>query len=101
MIYHCNLEEWKFKEKVEDIVSNSHGKTEYVVHIRNLRQVLNRGLVLKNVHTVIKFNQNTWLKPYIDMNTKLKFSESSFQADKWCSFRKNYGKCEKTEILNL
>ena len=29
-------------------------------------------LVLKKVHGVIKFNQNAWLKPYIDMNTDLR-----------------------------
>ena len=28
--------------------------------------------MLREVHRVIKFNQNTWLKPYIDMNTDLK-----------------------------
>ena len=27
--------------------------------------------MLKNVHRVIQFNQKAWLKPYIDMNTKL------------------------------
>ena len=59
-------------EKVEKLVANLHDKTEYVIHIRNLKQALNHGLVLKKVHRVIKFNQNAWLKPYIDMNTDLK-----------------------------
>ena len=59
-------------EKFEKLVANLHVKTEYVIHIRNLKQALNHGLVLKKVHRVIKFNQNTWLKPYIDMNTDLK-----------------------------
>ena len=29
-------------------------------------------MVLKKVHRVIKFNQNAWLKPDIDMNTDLR-----------------------------
>ena len=44
----------------------------YVVHIRSLKQALDHGLVLKKVHRVIQFNQEAWLKPYNDMNTKLK-----------------------------
>ena len=59
-------------EKVEKLVTNLHGKTEYVIHIRSLKQALNHGLILKSVHRVIKFNQKGWLKPYIDMNTKLR-----------------------------
>ena len=59
-------------EKVEKLVANLHDKTEYVIHIRNLKQPLNHGLVLKKVHKVIKFNQNAWLKLYIDMNTDLR-----------------------------
>ena len=44
-----------------------------VIHIRNSKQtLLNHGLVLKKVHRVIKFNQNTWLKPNIHMNTDLR-----------------------------
>ena len=34
-------------EQFEKLVANLHDKTEYVVHIRNLEQVLNNELVLK------------------------------------------------------
>ena len=37
-------------EEVEKLVANLHDKTEYVIHIRNLKQALNHGLVLKGVH---------------------------------------------------
>ena len=30
-----------------------------------------RSLVFKKLVKVIKFNQKAWLKPYIDMNTKI------------------------------
>ena len=59
-------------EKVEKLVTNLYGQTEYVLHKRNLKQALRHGLILKKVHRVIKFNQKAWLKPYIDMNTKLR-----------------------------
>ena len=58
-------------EKFEKLVVNLYDKTEYVIRIRNLKQALNHGLVLKKVHKMIKVNQNTWLKPYIDINTDL------------------------------
>ena len=58
-------------EKVENIVTNLHDKTEYAIHIRNLKQALNHELVLKKVRRVIKFNKKALRKPYIDMNTKL------------------------------
>ena len=56
-------------EKVRKLVANLHDKTEFVIHIRNLKQAFNHVLVFKKVHRVIKFNQNTWLKPYIDLKT--------------------------------
>ena len=68
--------------KVEKLVANLHDKTEYVIHIRNLKQALNHGLVLKKVHRVIKFNQKSWLKPCIDMNTKLRQkAKNNFEKD--------------------
>ena len=42
------------------------------MHIRDLKQALNHGLIFKKIHKVIKFNQNAWLKPHIDMNTDLR-----------------------------
>ena len=59
-------------DKVENILANLHDKTEYVIHRRNLKQTLNHRLVLQNVHKVIQFNQNVWLKTYIDINTDLR-----------------------------
>ena len=43
-------------DKVEKLLANLHDKSEYVRDIRNLKQALHHGLVLKNVHTFIKFN---------------------------------------------
>ena len=59
-------------DKVEKLDTNLHDKTEYVIHIRTLKEALNHGLILKSVNIMIKLNQNAWLKPYIDMDTKLK-----------------------------
>ena len=62
--------------KIEKLAANLHDKTEYVIHIRNLKHVLNDGLVLKKVTRVIKFNHSAWLKPYIDMNNDLMIEKS-------------------------
>ena len=51
-------------KKAEKLATNLHDKTEYVIHIRNLKQALNHGLILKKVHRVIRFNQKSWLKLY-------------------------------------
>ena len=67
-----SLPERKTLEKVEKLVCSIEDKEKYVIHIRALKQALNHGLILKEVNRVIKFNQEAWLKPYIDMNTKLR-----------------------------
>ena len=42
------------------------------MHIKSLKQALNHRLKLKKIHRIIEFNQEAWLKPYIDMNTELR-----------------------------
>ena len=39
--------------KVEKLVANLHDKTEYIIHIMNLKQTVNHGLVLKKLHRII------------------------------------------------
>ena len=59
-------------EKIEKLVANLHDTTEYVIHITNLKQALNNGLVLKNV----------WLRKNIDLNTDLgKEAKTDFEKD--------------------
>ena len=59
-------------EKVKKLQPNLHDITEYLIRMRNLQQGLNNRLVLRKVNGVITFNQNAWLKPYIDMITDLR-----------------------------
>ena len=44
-------------DKCKKLVCNLRNKKKYVVHIRSLKQALNHGLKLKNVHRIIEFNQ--------------------------------------------
>ena len=68
--------------KCKKLVCNLCNKKKYVVHIRSLKQALNHGLQLKKVHRIIEFNQEAWLKPYIDMNTELrKIAKNDFEKD--------------------
>ena len=69
-------------DKTKKLVCNLRDKKKYVVHISILKQALNHGLKLKKVHRVIEFNQEAWLKKYIDMNTELrKKASNDFEKD--------------------
>ena len=86
---HGNLPFLAERKKIKifsKLVCNIHHKENYVVHIRALKQALNHWLILKKVHKIIQFNQKTWFKPCIDMNTELrteakKEAKSDFEKD--------------------
>ena len=48
-------------EEVEKLLADIHDKTEYVIYIKNSKQEINHGLVLKKLHRINKLNQNAWL----------------------------------------
>ena len=82
---HCDLPflpERMEINKCNKLVCNLYDKKKYVVHINSLKQVLNHGLKLKKIHRIIEFDQEAWLKPYIDMNTELrKDARNDFEKD--------------------
>ena len=64
------------------LVCNLNDKKNYVVHINVLKQALDHGLKLRKVHRVIEFDQEAWLKEYIDVNTELrKKAANDFEKD--------------------
>ena len=68
--------------KCKKLVCNFYNKKKNVAHINSLKQALNHGLKLKKIHGIIEFNQEAWLKPYIDMNTALrKLARNDFEKD--------------------
>ena len=101
------LPERKKIEKCDKLVCNIQYKEKYVVHIRALKQVLNHRLILKNIHRVIQFNQEAWLKPYIDMNTKKRkeakneFEEDFFKLMNNAVFGKTMGNVRKHRDIKL
>ena len=50
-------------KKAKKLVDNLQDKTEYIIHIRNLKQAINHGLVLKKVQVIFqrKKLENNWI----------------------------------------
>ena len=70
------------KNKVEKLIPNLRDKEKYVIHYKNLKQYLDLGLELTCIHRGIKFEESEWLKPYIDINTKLRAkANNKFEKD--------------------
>ena len=67
----------KNNDKCSKLINTLHDKKNYVIHIRALKQALDHGLKLTKVHKVIEFKQEAWLKPYINMNTKLRINATN------------------------
>ena len=53
---------------MEKFLTDLHDK----IQLTNLKQTLNHKSVFKKVHKMLNFNQNAWLKPYVDANTDLR-----------------------------
>ena len=68
--------------KTSKLITSFEDKKDYVIQIAALKQALNHGLKLKEVHRVIRFVQIAWMKPYIEKNTKLRSeAKNEFEKD--------------------
>ena len=68
--------------RVEQLIPNLSDKKKYILHCKNLKQHLDLGLNLIKIHRGISFNEEPWMKPYIELNTKLRTKASSeFEKD--------------------
>ena len=82
---HCDLPFLPEKIVVNNtkkLICNLQDKKDYVVHINVLKQALDHGLKLIKFHQVIEFDQEAWLKEYINFNTELpKKATNDFEKD--------------------
>ena len=68
--------------KVKKLIPNLREKKEYVIHYRALMQCLKYGMKLTKIHKGIKFEESEWLKPYIELNTRLRANAKiNFEKD--------------------
>jgi len=67
---------------VEKLIPNLADKKKYILHCKNLKEYLDLGLKLIKIHRGIFFNEEPLMKPYIELNTKLRTKASSeFEKD--------------------
>ena len=59
----------KFTDDCIKLVPNLRNKVKYVLHYRNLKLYKELGMWVTKIHRAIKFRQEAWMAPYIDMNT--------------------------------
>lgn len=70
------------KEKATKLIPNLLNKEKYVVHFRLLQLYIKLGLKVTKVHRVLAFEQEDWMKPYIDFNTEQrKLAKTDFEKD--------------------
>jgi hypothetical protein len=71
----------KFTKCVK-LVPNLYNKERYVLHYRNLKLYHSLGLRVTKIHRAVRFRQEAWMAPYIQLNTTLRAKASSeFEKD--------------------
>ena len=80
------------KDKTEKLLLTLRDKKNYVIYHRNLQLYLSLGMSLKKVHSVLAFDQEDWIEPYIRLNTELKKKAKSY-------FEKNFFKLMNNSVF--
>ena len=80
------------KDKTEKLLLTLKDKENYVIYYRNLQLYLSLGMRLKKVHSVLAFDQEDWMEPYIQLNTELRKKATS-------GFEKNFFKLMNNSVF--
>ena len=69
-------------DKTAKLITDLTPKIKYVCHYRNLKLYLELGYKVTKIHQILLFDQEPWMKPYIDINTNLrKQANNDFEKD--------------------
>ena len=60
------------RHKATKLTGTFETKRHYVVHFKTLQFYLRQGLTLKRVRRAMAFRQKDWLRPYIEMTTRMR-----------------------------
>jgi hypothetical protein len=94
-------------DKVLKLIPNLNSKQHYVVHYENLKLYESLGLKITNVHRGLMFQESSWLKQYVDLNTSLraaatnKFEEEFFKLMNNAVFGKTMENIENRVDIRL
>ena len=78
--------------KTEKLLTTLEDKNKYTVHINTLKLYLRLGLEISDIHRILKFTQEAWMKIYIDKNTELRQKAKS-------TFQKNFFKLMNVSVF--
>ncbi|XP_075158156.1 uncharacterized protein LOC142231433 [Haematobia irritans] len=93
--------------KHNKLVADLTPKERYTIHYMTLKQCLEQGYVLNEVHRVLTFSQRPWLKEYIDKNndcrkkTNIAFEKNFFKLLNNAVYGKTMENVEKRKDVSI
>ena len=71
------------------LMATLKNKNNYVVHSVLLKQALEHGLKVTKVHRVLRFRQDDWMRPYIELNNRVRAATDSKTKKDLCKLMNN------------